>query len=96
MRVNHSRRRRMMGVCALWYTKRLSEATSRQVLRLMITSSPSGRMVVASLPSSLSRQAKPSDDSASALMRSRLSTKSLSSGLSSGALSCATFSSAMW
>jgi len=48
----------------------LADATSRQVLRLMMTSAPSGRIEVASLASSLSRQPKPSEDSASAAPQS--------------------------
>src|SRR5690349_24138715 len=63
---------------------------------LTITSSPKVRSAVASFPSPFRRQTKPADDSASALMRSRLSTKSLSSGLSSGALSSAMLILARW
>src|SRR4051812_38960104 len=58
--------------------------------------SPIGRSPVASLPSPLRRHTKPGEPSASALMRSRLSTKSLSVGESSGALSSAMLSSASW
>src|SRR5881628_3046937 len=58
--------------------------------------SPIGRSSVASLPSPLSRHTNPGAPSASALMRSRLSTKSLSCGESSGALSSATLIWASW
>jgi hypothetical protein len=55
-----------------------SASTSRHTDMLTSTLSPSGRSDVASLPSPFSRHTKPGDPSASALMRSRLSTKSLS------------------
>src|SRR6185503_2581233 len=58
--------------------------------------SPIGRSPVASLPSPVRRHTNPGEPSASALMRSRLSTKSLSCGESSGAFSSATLIWASW